>query len=124
MGNAAQTLHPVAAQGFNLGLRDVAALAETLFEARRRGEDPGSEPVLARYADWRAADIRRTGRMTHGLVRLFDRDLAPLTHARGLGLLALDLMPGAKRAFARRAMGLAGRVSRLARGLPAAPDEP
>lgn len=124
MGNAAQTLHPVAAQGFNLGLRDVAALAETLLEARSRGRDHGSDAVLARYADWRAADTRRTGRMTHALVRLFDRELAPLAHARGLGLMALDLVPRARTAFARRAMGLEGHVSRLARGLPAAPDEP
>lgn len=124
LGNAAQTLHPVAAQGFNLGLRDAAALAETLLEARAAGEDPGADTVLQRYAAWRAPDTGRTAGLTHGLVRLFERDLAPLAHARGLGLMALDLLPVAKRAFARRAMGLSGRVTRLARGLPAGPEKP
>lgn len=118
VGNAAQTLHPVAAQGFNLGVRDVVALAETLVEARERGEDPGGDAVIARYLDWRRADRERTAGFTHALVRLFDSDLPLLAHARGLGLMALDLVLPLKRAFARRAMGLSGRVPRLARGAP------
>lgn len=122
LGNAAQTLHPVAAQGFNLGVRDVAALAETILGALAAGDDPGAETVLAGYAKWRTADTRRTGRLTDTLVRLFEPSFAPVEHARGLGLLALDLLPGAKRAFARRAMGLTGSTPRLLRGLPAAPD--
>lgn len=124
LGNAAQTLHPVAAQGFNLGLRDVAALAETLLEARDGGEDPGDPAVLDRYAAGRRGDTRRTRAFTHGLVTLFERDFPLLSHARGLGLMALDLVPPAKRAFARRAMGLGGPMSRLARGLPAGSEEP
>lgn len=124
LGNAAQTLHPVAAQGFNLGLRDAATLAEIVLEQVKTEGDAGSEPALSRYAARRAADTRFTRYLTHGLVRLFEPDIAPLAHARGLGLMALDILPGAKRAFARRAMGLNGPVPRLVRGLPAAPDAP
>ena len=118
IGNAAHTLHPIAGQGFNLGLRDVAALAEVLVEARRAGEDPGAPEVLARYARWRRADQRRVVAFTDGLNRLFASPLPPLACARDLGMLALDLLPPAKRGFGRLAMGRAGRLPRLARGLP------
>lgn len=122
VGNAAQTLHPVAAQGFNLGLRDVAALAETLVNAARAGEDPGAEGVLSRYETWRRSDRERTAGFSHGLVRLFDSGLPLLSHVRGLGLLALDLAPPLKHVFVRRAMGLGGHVPRLARGLAPGTD--
>lgn len=122
LGNAAQTLHPVAAQGFNLGLRDAATLAEVVLEAMAAGGDAGAEAVLSDYMSRRVADTRGTRLMTHALVRLFEPSFPPLANARGFGLMALDALPGAKRAFARRAMGLTGPVPRLVRGLPAAPD--
>ena len=115
VGNAAVTLHPVAGQGFNLALRDVAALAELLVDAARTGAYDG---LAARYAAWRAADQAKVALFTHGLVGLFGADLPGFGVMRGLGLVAFDLLPGAKRALARHTMGLAGRLPRLARGLP------
>ena len=118
VGNAAHGLHPVAGQGYNLGLRDAAALAELVAAEMRRTDaepDPGRESLLASYADWRRPDQRKVVAFTDGLIRLFDRtDLGPL---RGLGLLLFDTAPGAKRLLARETMGLAGRRTRLARGL-------
>ena len=123
VGSAAFNLHPVAGQGFNLALRDIAALAESICDARRddANADPGGEALLDRYSDWRAADQRRIAEFTHGLMRLFTIEAAPLAVSRGLGLMAFDLLPGAKRWLARHAMGLGGRVSRLARGLRLTP---
>ena len=123
VGNAAFSLHPVAGQGFNLALRDIAALSELICDARRDAADadPGAAALLDRYAEWRGADQRRIAGFTHGLMRLFTIDAAPLAVSRGLGLMAFDLVPGAKRWLARQAMGLGGRVSRLARGLRLAP---
>lgn len=118
IGNAAHTLHPVAGQGFNLGLRDVAVLAEVLAQAAQRGEDIGDIAVLNRYAAWRRDDHRRVIGFTDGLARLFSNTLPPLVLARDLGTLAIDLLPPLKRLFARQSMGLAGRLPRLARGLP------
>ncbi|WJW75877.1 2-octaprenyl-6-methoxyphenyl hydroxylase [Thiohalobacter sp. IOR34] len=117
IGNAAHTLHPIAGQGFNLGLRDVAALAEVIVDAVRAGEDPGALQVLDRYAGWRAADQRRVMAFTELLLRLFGNPLPPVAWARDLGLLAFDLLPPLKRQFGRLAMGRAGRLPRLARGL-------
>ncbi|MDZ7751763.1 MAG: 2-octaprenyl-6-methoxyphenyl hydroxylase [Gammaproteobacteria bacterium] len=116
IGNAAHTLHPVAGQGFNLGLRDAAALAETVVDARRRGVDPGSPQVLRSYARWRGADQNRAALFTDGLVRLFSHPFPPLALARNLGLVTLDLLPALKHGLARTTMGLVGRQSRLARG--------
>lgn len=118
MGNAAHTLHPIAGQGFNLGLRDAAALAEVVADAQRAGLDVGDAAVLKRYADWRHWDQRRTIAFTDGLVRLFTNPLGPVRLARDLGLLAFDLFPPAKHLLARQTMGLVGRLPRLARGLP------
>ncbi len=118
IGNAAHTLHPVAGQGFNLGLRDVAAFAEVIADAAAAGEDPGAPVVLDRYQRWRAADQARVLTLTDGLVRVFSNDFSPLVAARGLGLVALDLLPPLKRLLMRQTMGLAGRLPRLARGLP------
>jgi 2-octaprenyl-6-methoxyphenol hydroxylase len=118
VGNAAHGLHPVAGQGYNLGLRDAAALAELVAAEMRRTDaapDPGRESLLDGYAAWRRPDQRKVVAFTDGLIRLFDRtDLGPL---RGLGLLLFDTIPGAKRLLARETMGLAGRRTRLARGL-------
>lgn len=98
LGNAAQTLHPVAGQGFNLALRDVWALAETLAGAA----DPGDAATLSRYAHQRALDRRSTIGITDSLVRLFSNDDPLLSHARGAGLLALDLFPPLRHFLAKR----------------------
>jgi len=100
IGNAAQTLHPVAGQGFNLALRDIMELADTLTDAT----DPGDPAVLARYAARRRLDRLATAGFTDTLVRLFSNDWAPLRHLRGAGLLALDLLPPARSFLARRMM--------------------
>ena len=118
IGNAAHTVHPVAGQGFNLGLRDVAVLAQVLNEAQRAGRDLGELAVLKDYADWRRRDNLAISTFTDGLVRTFSNDLAPLSLVRSLGLVAVDLFPPAKRMLLRLSMGLAGRLPRLARGLP------
>ena len=118
VGNAANGLHPVAAQGFNLGLRDVASLAETLADnARQVDFDPGAAAVLEHYAAWREPDQAKVVRFTDGLIRLFGVGVPGAAAARGLSLQAFDLVPGAKQELARQTMGLAGRMSRLARGL-------
>jgi 2-octaprenyl-6-methoxyphenol hydroxylase len=117
IGNAVHTLHPVAGQGFNLGLRDVAALAEVVIDAQRDGGDIGDDRVLKRYADWRAADQRRVVAFTDSMVRIFSQSLPPVTLLRDAGMLALDLCPPAKRWFGRLTMGRTGRLPRLARGL-------
>ena len=121
IGNAAHSLHPVAGQGYNLGLRDAAVLAELVAEEARQGQgpggpDPGQEVLLTQYAQWRRADQRKVVAFTDGLIRLFD--LPRLGSLRGLGLLLLDTLPGAKRLLARQTMGLAGRRTKLVRGLP------
>ena len=118
IGNAAHTLHPVAGQGFNLGLRDVAVLAQVLVDAQRRAEDVGSPAVLQTYASWRKRDNLAVSSFTDALVRIFSNNFGPLVVARDLGLLAVDLVPAVKRALMRHTMGLAGRLPRLARGLP------
>lgn len=118
IGNAIHTLHPIAGQGFNLGARDVAALAEVLVDALRGGQDPGAAPVLARYADWRARDHRNVTIFTDGLARLFTLSLPGLGILRSAGMLAFDLVPPAKRMLTRLTMGRSGRTPRLARGLP------
>ena len=121
IGDAALRLHPIAAQGFNLALRDVATLAEVIADeiARARGAepDPGAAEVLERYRAWRAADRGRVSAFTHGLVSLFGESAPGLGLGRGLGLVAFDLLPGAKALLARQTMGRGGRVPRLARGL-------
>lgn len=118
IGNAAHTLHPVAGQGLNVGLRDVAALAQILADAHKAGRDPGSPATLSAYTRWRHRDQRLVTGFTDTLVRLFSNDSILLGPARDLGLTALDILPPVKRRLMRHAMGLAGRQSRLARGLP------
>jgi 2-octaprenyl-6-methoxyphenol hydroxylase len=121
LGNAAQGLHPVAGQGFNLGLRDVAALAELLADEIAEhgpGADPGATRVLERYAEWRRPDREAVIRFTDSLVRGFGMPLVSIRGLRSAGLLAFDLMRPVKHEFARRTMGLAGRQPRLVRGLP------
>ena len=121
VGNAAQSLHPIAGQGFNLGLRDAASLAEVIADAMAAGgTDAGDEATLRAYASWRDEDRRRIVAFTDGLVRLFGSPLGPLRGLRSLGLLAFDAFPPAKAAMARLSVGAAGRVPRLARGVPLA----
>lgn len=117
IGNAAHTLHPIAGQGYNLGIRDVAVLAEVLANAARQGEDVGALAVLDRYAEGRRDDHRRVIAFTDGLVRLFSNSVPPLALGRDLGMLAIDLLPPLRRMLARQSMGLTGRLPRLARGL-------
>jgi 2-octaprenyl-6-methoxyphenol hydroxylase len=120
VGNAAHGLHPVAAQGFNLGMRDVAALCDVIADARSAStglDRIGSDDVLRRYADWRASDHRKVVWFTHGLVRLFGSRRPPFRALRNLGMLAFDLVPGVRGTFARHTMGLAGRLPRLSRGV-------
>jgi 2-octaprenyl-6-methoxyphenol hydroxylase len=118
IGNAAHALHPIAGQGFNLGLRDVAELADVLAQAAAHGQDPGAPAVLQRYAAARRQDQQRVGLITDALARLFVQPLAPVRWARNAGLLALDLMPPLKNSVARQFMGVRGRLPRLSRGLP------
>ncbi len=116
VGDAAHSIHPIAGQGLNLGLRDVAALAETLVDARRLGLDLGAADVLARYQRWRRLDNLVLIAATDGLNRLFSNDLGPLRLARDLGLAAVDRLPPLKRFFMRHAMGMVGDLPRLIRG--------
>ena len=118
VGNAVHTLHPIAGQGFNLGARDVAVLAEIVVDAVRSGQDPGASAVTECYANWREADHRRVTVFTDGLARVFTLPLPALGPLRGAGMLALDLLPPAKRLLTRMTMGRGDRVPRLARGLP------
>ena len=118
IGNAAVALHPVAGQGFNLALRDVAALAEVLADGiagRDVPFDAGDAASLDAYRRWRASDQQKLAGFTHALVQGFGAGLPGLGDMRGLALLAFDLVPGAKSLLARHTMGLAGRVPRLAR---------
>ncbi|MGQ0587586.1 MAG: 2-octaprenyl-6-methoxyphenyl hydroxylase [Gammaproteobacteria bacterium] len=110
-GNAAQTLHPIAAQGFNLGLRDVATVAELVGAA----EDPGAPSVLAEYEARRSKERERVSDFTDGLVRIFSNSIAGLADARHWGLLALDLLPPVRRAFMGQNRGSAGGTPKVAR---------
>lgn len=114
VGNAAHAIHPVAGQGFNLALRDVALLAELLSA---QGDAP-IEEMLASYQAMRTKDAQRVYRFTDTLVKIFSNDFPPLAHARAAALLLTDLMPAVKHRLARQSMGLSGRLSRLGRGLP------
>lgn len=118
IGNAAHTLHPIAGQGFNLGLRDVAALAQTIADARKSEKDIGELTILKLYAQWRSRDHQQVIGFTDTLVNTFSNRFPPLAFARNLGLLATDLIPPLKHSLARHSMGISGRLPRLARGLP------
>lgn len=120
VGNAAHGLHPVAAQGFNLGMRDVAALCDCIADRRAAAADAdlGDPELLARYASWRRDDQRKLVRFTDGLVRLFGSSRRPLRTLRNIGMIGFDLVPGVRSLFAKHTMGLAGRLPRLSRGMP------
>jgi 2-octaprenyl-6-methoxyphenol hydroxylase len=114
IGNAAQALHPVAGQGFNLGLRDAAMLAEVIVGARA---GVGSPELLRQFAAWREGDRNGVVRFTDGLVKMFASTRPGAGVLRNLGLLLFDLSPPAKSALARVSAGFAGPTPRLARGL-------
>ena len=115
IGNAVHQLHPVAGQGYNLGMRDVTQLAELLIEADRQGDDPGSDRLLERYQTARQADHQRVIGFTDHLVRLFSNEWFSFGPARNLGLLALDHLPWAKHKVVHQLMGMGGRTPRLNR---------
>jgi 2-octaprenyl-6-methoxyphenol hydroxylase len=118
IGDAAHAVHPIAGQGLNAGLKDVAALAEVLADARRRGEDIGRPEVLGRYERWRRFDTATLLMATDLFNRLFSNDNALLRIARDLGMGAVGAMPGLRRRFIREAAGLTGDLPRLLQGRP------
>jgi 2-octaprenyl-6-methoxyphenol hydroxylase len=115
VGDAARAIHPIAGQGWNLALRDVAALAELAIDAKRLGLDPGTGQVLARYERWRRFDSLALIAITDGLNRLFANDLLPLRLVRELGLGMVERIPPLKGFFMRHAMGLLGDLPRAMR---------
>jgi 2-octaprenyl-6-methoxyphenol hydroxylase len=118
LGEAAHVIHPIAGQGLNLGIRDVAALAELIVDWRRLGLDIGDDAVLARYQQWRRFDAVLLAAVTDGLNRLFSNSIAPLRLVRDVGLAAVNRLPPLKRFLMRDAMGITGELPRLVRGLP------
>jgi 2-octaprenyl-6-methoxyphenol hydroxylase len=116
IGDAAHVIHPIAGQGLNMGLRDVAALAEAVVDAARLGLDPGDATVLDRYQRWRRFDTMTMSVSTDGLNRLFSNRSDALRLARDIGLGVVDRLPGLKHLFIREAAGLIGEVPKLMRG--------
>jgi 2-octaprenyl-6-methoxyphenol hydroxylase len=116
IGDAAHAVHPLAGQGLNIGMRDVAALAETLIDATRLGLDIGAAPQLERYERWRRFDSAFSAVVMDGLNRLFSNDSAPLRALRDLGLGLVDRAPPLKRFLAREAAGRTGTVPSLLTG--------
>jgi 2-octaprenyl-6-methoxyphenol hydroxylase len=119
LGDAAHGVHPIAGQGLNLGLRDVAALAEVVADAARLGLDIGSLIVLERYERWRRLDSAFSAASFDALNRLFSNDSTLLRSARDFGLGVVERMPALKQLFVAEAAGLTGEVPRLLRGEPA-----
>ena len=116
VGDAAHGVHPIAGQGLNLGLRDVAALAQVLIEASRRGEDIGAADVLERYQRWRRFDVTALALAMDGVNRLFSNDNPVLRAGRDLGLGIVNAIPGLRRTFIRQAAGLTGDLPKLLAG--------
>jgi len=116
VGDAAHGVHPIAGQGLNAGLRDVAALAQVMTDAARRGEDPGAPGPLSRYQSWRRFDTASLAVATDGFNRLFSNDNPILRGLRDFGMGAVGAMPGLRRGFIREAAGLTGDLPDLMRG--------
>jgi 2-octaprenyl-6-methoxyphenol hydroxylase len=116
VGDAAHAVHPLAGQGLNIGLRDVAALTEIVVEVARLGMDVGASALLERYERWRRFDSAFSATVMDGLNRLFSNDNAPLRALRDLGLGIVDNAPWLKRALVREAAGVSGTVPRLLKG--------
>ncbi|MDB5541921.1 MAG: 2-octaprenyl-6-methoxyphenol hydroxylase [Devosia sp.] len=117
IGDAAHVVHPVAGQGLNLGLKDVAALAEVVIDAIRLGQDHGAPENLERYQQWRRFDTALMAMVTDGMVRLFSNDIAPVRALRDLGMGLVDRLPPVKDALIARAAGLDRHGPKLLRGL-------
>ncbi len=118
VGDAAHGVHPIAGQGLNAGLKDIAALTEVLALARRRGEDFGRADVLARYQQWRRFDVATLAVATDAFNRLFSNDNSALRLGRDLGMGLVNCLPGLRRTFIREAAGLTGDLPKLLRGRP------
>jgi 2-octaprenyl-6-methoxyphenol hydroxylase len=118
VGEAAHMIHPIAGQGLNLGIRDIAALAELVIDARRLGLDIGDDAVLRDYQRWRRFDALALAGVTDALNRLFSNSLPPVQLARDTGLAAVHRLPALKRVLMRDAMGVTGDLPRLVRGEP------
>ena len=118
VGEAAHVIHPIAGQGLNIGIRDIAALAELLIDTRRLGLDIGEERVLEQYQRWRRPDALLLAAVTDGLNRLFSNTIEPVRMARDVGLSIVNLLPPLKRLLMLHAMGMLGERPRLARGQP------
>jgi 2-octaprenyl-6-methoxyphenol hydroxylase len=118
VGEAAHVIHPIAGQGLNIGIRDIAALAEIVIDARRLGLDIGDPSLLERYERWRRADALMLGAVTDGLNRLFSNTNMPVRLARDVGLAIVNRLPPLKRLLMQHAMGVLGDRPRLARGEP------
>jgi 2-octaprenyl-6-methoxyphenol hydroxylase len=116
IGDAAHIIHPIAGQGLNMGLRDVAALAEAIVDAARLGLDIGAADVLERYQRWRRFDTMTMGVATDGLNRLFSNHSDVLRLARDIGLGLVERLPALKRIFIREAAGFTGEVPKLLKG--------
>ena len=116
VGDAAHGLHPIAGQGYNLGVRDIAALVEVLIDTKRLGLDIGAADTLERYARWRRADNFTMVAATDLLNRLFSNDIKPVRLVRDIGLAAVNRVPPLRRFFVRHAMGLVGDLPKLIRG--------
>ncbi|WP_085797041.1 FAD-dependent monooxygenase [Falsiruegeria litorea] len=116
VGDAAHGMHPIAGQGLNAGLRDVAALAEVLTLAGRRGEDLASQLVLERYQQWRRFDTATLALATDTFNRLFSNDNPLLRLGRDIGMGIVGSLPGLKRGFVREAAGLTGDLPKLMQG--------
>jgi 2-octaprenyl-6-methoxyphenol hydroxylase len=116
VGDAAHVIHPIAGQGLNMGLKDIAALAEAVVDAARLGLDPGGAGVLDHYQRWRRFDTMAMGIATDGLNRLFSNRSEILRAVRDLGMGLVDRAPALKQLFIREAAGLVGDVPRLLRG--------
>ena len=116
IGDAAHAIHPISGQGWNLGLKDVAALAEILIDAKRLGMDLGSADLLQTYQQWRRFDITALAAITDGLNRLFSTDFAPLALARDMGMQAVNQMGPLKKLFMHHAAGAVGTLPKLLMG--------
>ena len=118
VGEAAHVIHPIAGQGLNIGIRDIAALAQIIIDARRLGLDVGDPSLLERYERWRRSDALVLAAVTDGLNRLFSNTIAPVKLARDVGLAIVNRVPPLKRLLMQHAMGVLGDRPRLARGEP------